>query len=359
MPRKQLDILKDLFIAHKEKNEAIYIEKAQEFMRYLRWKGFHNKADEFEQILFAEDNKILNDKTTSPQASLLIDQNSGLLKNKKKDEISWQVSYGADINFIQTQKLLDYMFRQNKSSFQNKELMNVVGYSDKKTGGFVRQLYYLGILEEKTRKPTLLAHLISKYDAYFEDIGTLWLLHYHISSQPNLIVWNRIVNNLMMNNNSFTKEDAILLFEDTKSTHSDYSFDHHLKKEFNVCTRAYLESEFSKLNILKLEKNDCYERTKPIAVPDEILMTAILLYKEKMFPNDVALEIKTLVHPKNSPGRLLFLDEFKLRESLERLRIAGYITIESFADLDQIKFTKTTDFLECLELYYKKKFGND
>lgn len=359
MPRKQLDILKDIFIAHKEKNENKYSEKVREFIKYLRWKGFYNKANEFEQILLSEDNNKLIDKTTLQKAAFLINQNSDLTKNKNKDEISWQVSYGADINFLQTQKLLEYMFQLNKASFLTKELMNVLGYSDKKTKGFVRQLYYLGILEEKTRKPTSLATLIYKYDAYFEDIGTLWLLHYHISSRPNLIVWNRVVNNLMINKSYFTKEDAILLFEDTKSTHSDYSFVHHLSKELNVCTRAYLESEFSKLNILKLEKNDSFTRIKPIAVPDIILLTVILLYKKNLFPNNVTLEVKTLVHPKDSPGRLLFLDELKLRESLERLRIAGYINIESFADLDQIKFNKTTDYLHCLELYYKNKFGNE
>ena len=63
MPSKQLDILKDIFLAHKNKNENLYHEKLNEYMRYLRWKGFNNKADEFEKLLNINHVTLKIDKT--------------------------------------------------------------------------------------------------------------------------------------------------------------------------------------------------------------------------------------------------------------------------------------------------------
>ena len=90
---------------------------------------------------------------------------------------------------------------------------------------------------------------------------------------------------------------------------------------------------------------------------DEILYAVILFFKSLYFPEDVAIEIKILLHHDNAPARLLFLNEEQMREALERLRVKGLITIESFADLDQIKFNKRETWLQALEDYYKEKFG--
>ena len=122
-----------------------------------------------------------------------------------------------------------------------------------------------------------------------------------------------------------------------------------------MCTKAYIESDFNKLNILHATAEKEYIRTTPTTVPDAILFSCILFYKVRFYPKDVALEVTKLINDENSPGRLLFMNEYRFRESLERLRIDGLITIESFANLDQIKFLKTTDYLESLSNYYKSK----
>ncbi len=54
MARTQADILKDLFIAHRDKNATFYQEKALEFVKYLRKRGFNRQAPEFEAIFFPE-----------------------------------------------------------------------------------------------------------------------------------------------------------------------------------------------------------------------------------------------------------------------------------------------------------------
>jgi len=361
MPRKQLDILKDLFIAHRDGDEQKYQETAQEYVRYLRWKGFHKKADEFEAILNATDRL---EKTATakkpPQPTLPLFESTekdspqpSIIKNK---EYSWSVSYGAEINFLQVQRLLSNLLQESKKAYSKKEVASILGYAEKKAGGFSRLLHFLGLLEDKTKTPTELAKTIFRVDPYFEDLGTLWFLHYHISSQPTLIIWNRIANHLMTRG-KFTLEDAEEVLQDQRAYHNEYAFKHHLRKEFRVFTRAYIESAFKKLNLLTTEDNQIFIRTNTTSLPDEILLAAILLYKQRFYADEVALEIKTLFQAENSPGRLFYLKEHKFREALERLRQNGYINIESFADLDQIKFSGTTDYLEQLNIYYHNKFG--
>jgi len=360
MPREQLDILKDLFIAHRNKDEIFYQQKAGEFVRYLRWKGHHNKADEFGKIANSTNRKLSPSSGTKGQLSFFaVTDQAAKEKSKKgkKSKTTWQVALGTEINFVQTQRLLENLFNYGKPSYPAQDIMDILGYSKKKAQGFSRLLFFLGLLGDKSRKPTQLAQIIRKYDGYFEDIGTLWFLHYHISSQPNLVIWNRIANRLMARSN-FTFEEAAGLFKDQRTTHSEYSFNHHLRKEFNVCIRAYLESEFNKLSLLRSEKKNEFIRTMPAPAPDKILMASILLYKSRFYANDVTIGIDSLTRQENSPGRLFYLNESKLREALERLRIGGDIVIESFADLDQIKFGRTTDHLKCLENYYQNKFGD-
>ncbi|MHA1796398.1 MAG: DUF4007 family protein [Promethearchaeota archaeon] len=361
MPRKQLDILKDLFMAHRDGDEPRYQEIAHEYVRYLHWKGFHKKAKEFEAILNAtERTKIIETEKKTHQAILpffeSVENETSKKSNFSKYEHAWYVSRGSEINFIQTQRLLSNLISQKKDHFSLEEISNIIGYSAEKTRGFSRLLQFLGFLEDKTKTPTELAKTIYRVDPYFEDLGTLWFLHYHISSQPVLIIWNRIANHLMTRG-QFTLEDAEEVLQDQRVYHNEYAFKHHLRKEFRVFTRAYLESAFKKLNLLITNDNQVFIRTNTTSLPDEVLLAAILLYKQRFHADEVALEIKALFQAENSPGRLFYLKEHKFREALERLRQNGYITIESFADLDQIKFSKTTDYLEQLKIYYHNKFG--
>lgn len=358
MPRKHLDIIKDLFIAHQEKDEKQYQELAKEFIRYLRWKGWNNKTDEFAAILQPKKKDPFINRKTEKELTLFGVEEKPTPKKviKKKNKTTWQVARGAKIDFIQTQRLIDELIRRNKFKYSNEVLSDITGYSKEKAQGFSRLLYYLGLLEDQTKKPTKLACIIYQYDPYFEDVGTLWFLHYYISSQSNLIIWNRLANHLFIRS-EFDYKEVPELFKQEKERHTEYSFKHHLRKEFKVTTEAYIESEFQNLNLFYSDKKDHFIKTKPTTVPDEIVLSGILLFKKRYYTEESTLEIKNLMNKENTPVRLFCLQERKFRESLERLRVKNLITIESFADLDQIKFVKTDDYLLTLKNYYENRSG--
>ena len=356
MPRNQYDILRDQLITARDKDEAAYREQACEYILYLHWKIFHHLVDEFEAIFTAKDYFVMKKNNAEELILPLFEKQPKPKAKPKKDNYVWQVANGFEIDFMQIHRLLSELILIKSLKFTLKEISKILGYAEKKAKGITRPLYFFDLLKRKQMSPTLLAKTIQSYDPYFEDIGTLWFLHYLISSKNSYIIWHAVVS-ILMQRPHFTIKDVPEVLKDWKKKFSEYSFDFHLKKEFVVIIKAYTNSEFCKLNIVQKDNDEKYIRTRPVAIPDDVVYAVILYFKEIYFQEEVTLEIKNLIHHENAPARLLFINENVLRQVLERLRIKGLITIESFADLDQIKFDQRHTWLEALEVYYKRKFG--
>jgi len=362
MPRKQLDIIKDLFVAFRDDNKDDFLKHAEEYVHYLDWKKFGFKTREFQKIVEQIKLKNTYKNLEEPFGDKKIERTlfgDEVIQKEYTTSIKspnvWQISRGAQVDFMQTSVLLEYCIESKRKKFSSSEYPAVIGYSPEKSEGFSRILFFLGLLNDKTKVPSKLAQIIMQYDKYFEDIGILWFLHFFISSDSRLVIWNRIANNLFIKQ-SFTYEDVVNILEDQRQYHSSQSFITHLRKEFNTCIKAYTDSSFLKLNVLSVDNSSSiYRKSQPFLVPDEILLAAICLFRKRFYPFEVTLEIKSLAIAENSPGRLFYLSERYLRDALDRLRIKGYLTIESFADLDQIKFTMFDDYLEVINMYFKTK----
>ena len=67
----------------------------------------------------------------------------------------------------------------------------------------------------------------------------------------------------------------------------------------------------------------------------------------------LGLEIPTLIHADNSPGRLMRQREAYIRKALDELHEAGLLTIESKANLDQIRYKSSITWLDAVRLYYQ------
>ncbi len=366
MPRKQLEILRDLFVAYKENNRLSFIDHADEYVRYLKWKKFGFKALEFEKIIndiksgnpYKNDNIIAHDikDDKSPLPDLFGQTNSSAKYQQAKSPYVWQISKGAQLDFMQAAHLIEQLTLTSYKIISSKVISSILGYTTDKAEGFSRILFYIGLLEDKTRKPTSLAKLIFNNDKYFDDIGTLWFLHYYISSNDKLVIWSRI-SNFLFSKSTFNYADVVSLLDDQRNFHTEESFRTHLRKEYKTCVNAYIESSFNKLNIISTDElKEIFTKAKTSFVPDDIFLAATILFKNRYYPSEVALEIKLLANAQNSPGKLFYMNDRQVRDALDRLRMKGLINVESMADLDQIKFVKYQDYIPVLEKYYSEKY---
>lgn len=338
-----------------------------EYIRYLSWKGFNKKVEEFEELInpavrpneeqlnIIYDNSH-NSKSINVQEFKKEKLNVNIRKTKPTGNI-WQVAYSNDIDFIQINKLLNELLQKDKVSYSYSDIGSLFGFTKDGVRGFIGPIIGFGLIERESKVVTELGKLIIKYDPYFEDIGTLWFLHYNISSKPSMILWNRLSNKIFRKK-QFSYKDYLDVLTDQKSNYSEETFSRS-RREFVLYMRAYLNTELSKLKIFTEYEKEKYQRTDLVLVPDEVLLAAILLFKDRFYKSEVTLEIKKLINYENSPGTLFYLNETTFRNSLERLRKVRLINIESFADLDQIKFTNISDYVEMLKYYYQNKFENN
>jgi hypothetical protein len=201
---------------------------------------------------------------------------------------------------------------------------------------------------------TDLGTLLYRHDPYLDQIGTLWLLHHLVSSNPRYVVWNRLVNRMIPENTRLSTVLARPYFDDLVQYFSARSVDEHLRKEIGSFWNAYTEQTFAHLDYLRAESDLIYVRGNPRPVPPRIFLAATLLYRERYAPGAATLGIPTLASAANSPGRVFGLTERQVRDLLEEVEEPGGIYVESRADLDQVRFPDGLTFLDAVRRHYEE-----
>lgn len=247
-----------------------------------------------------------------------------------------------------------------KSKYDGEEKINLdvltekTGLNRRKTRIILNFLADIGFSEKRTLKKTSLGQIIYENDCYLEDLGTLWLMHYLGSINEHLVIWNRFINNITYLE-SFTPEDMMKKYDDLKEEISEYTYKHHVRKELSNIIDAYINQRLSNLGIIDRneENENVYSVIKNQEIPDLIFLAICINFRDKYFNGATALEISEICMAENSPGRILFLDEYTVRNKLEILKRKRLIELESRGDLDQIRIDLDTSFENILIRYYR------
>jgi hypothetical protein len=196
----------------------------------------------------------------------------------------------------------------------------------------------MGLVTPRVLRLSELGQVIAARDPYFGDLGTLWLCHYLIASNPRHIIWNRCCNSLLPEARTPVAL-SIAHFADLSPQYTEKTLKKHLVKEIHSFVRAYTVHRFRNLDYLQAVAGRCYLSESPAPVSPLVLLATIVAYRDATQPGASGMEIPLLCHGENSPGRILHLSEWKLRTALEKLGQGGRIEIESRANLDQIRFS--------------------
>lgn len=247
-----------------------------------------------------------------------------------------------------------------KSRYDGEEKINLdmltekTGLNRRKTRIILNFLADIGFSAKRTLKKTSLGSIVYENDCYLEDMGTLWLMHYLGSINEHLVIWNRFINNVSYLEN-FTASDIMRKYEDLKEDISEYTYKHHVRKELSNIIDGYVNQRLSNLGIIDKNEDDesMYTIVKNQEVPNLIFLATCIMFRDKYFNGATALEISEICVAENSPGRMLFLDEYTVRNKLEALKRDRLIELESRGDLDQIRIGLDTSFEDILMKYYR------
>jgi len=212
-----------------------------------------------------------------------------------------------------------------------------------------------GLIRPVVLTPTELGAIVHRHDPFLDDLGTLWLLHYLVGSNERYVVWNRLVNHVIPENERFSTTIARPYFDDLNQYYSEHSMDKHLRKEMGAVWNAYTGQAFRYLRYIRAESDQIYVRDDHEPVPPRVFWAAVLSYRERFAPGAVTLDIPVLAGAPNSPGRVFDLTGREVRDLLEDIKRLGYAYVETRADLDQVRFSDKHDFLDMVHQYYEER----
>ncbi len=261
-------------------------------------------------------------------------------------------SYLAD--FDQLAQLLHYVCRDQRERISVAELAAIIGTSDRNAKHLAGLAQAMGLLHAKTYKPTAWGLLVETCDPFFDDLGTLWFIHYVISSDPRHLVWNRIVTDILPSRRRVTRDQIRAALDDLRQWFSDYTLKAHVLKEINTVLDAYTRQRLSRLAYLRAN-GDAYMLAYREPIPALVLVASIVHFRDQERPGDSAVTIPDLLTAPNSPGVVFQLGEDRLRAVLEDLKTQPGLSLESRADLDQLRLTDDTTDVEWMRRYYASR----
>ena len=230
------------------------------------------------------------------------------------------------------------------------------------------------LVEEKREKnakhslvPTqYFGEVVKKHDPYFEDIFTLWIIHYYITADIEFnTVWSLFFNRF--NVTDFTKTAMVdkLVDECNKIYDKGNSLYNSIDTDCGVLLKMYTSSEetvtdpeenltspFSELGLIaRGSERSSYMKTRPLY--SKLDRLAVLYVMTVNLPDDkISVDIDTLLTQDNNVGKIFNLDRNMINEYLDRLRQEGFIELNRTAGLDMVYISKKLSPAEILEIYY-------
>lgn len=265
---------------------------------------------------------------------------------------------------------------ENKYVFSEKTAMDSLGVGSKMVKSIKYWLLASHLVEEKREKnarhilvPTqYFGEVVKKHDPYFEDIFTLWIIHYYITSDIEFnTVWNLFFNRF--NVTDFTKNAMVdkLVDECNKIYDKGNSLYNSIDSDCGVLLKMYtsaeetvidpeenLTSPFSELGLIaRGSERSSYMRIRPLY--SKLDRLAVLYVMVLNLPDDkISVDIDTLLTHDNNVGKVFNLDRNMINEYLDRLRQEGFIELNRTAGLDMVYVRKKLSSAEILETYYKQ-----
>jgi len=271
-----------------------------------------------------------------------------------------QFTNGYQPRFDQISRILQFLLsREGQKKTPVQEIVSTLGIPERQVKNLTSMMVGFGLVKPRVITLTPFGKSIIQGDTYFEKTETLWMIHYIVSSNPEWIIWHRIVNTVIPTHDRVSVEfTSSHYFSDLTVLFSEKTIAEHLPKEVKAVLTAYTYTEFSRLNILNQEETGNFIRSTPVEVPSFAFLFCLLHYRDQFSVGSSAMNTKDVCLAENSPGRVFNLPEYQVRAILEDLQSASLIRLEQFANLDQVRLPDSLTQESVLQRIYEGINGN-
>lgn len=220
---------------------------------------------------------------------------------------------------------------------------------------------------KKYQTLTPFGEIVYENDRYIEEIGTLWLLHYKLSTnEADATAWYYFFNEF--NRNEFNRDDFvkqlnayILLKESEVSERS-------LDDDFNCIINTYvpriksnpgrvhpesnIDCPLGELSLVDIVNKKAKTYKKSVPKLDSIHPLVALAVIIDQAQGEKQIKISSIQNDKCNAGKVFNLDIITLTSLLNKIELMGYIKVVRTAGLDVIDIEREIDFLGCVKEYY-------
>ncbi|MBQ9849323.1 MAG: DUF4007 family protein [Clostridia bacterium] len=267
---------------------------------------------------------------------------------------------------------------EDETLFSQDNVMERLGVGSKMVKSIRFWLQATGLCEEQYRNggrsraqviTQNFGEIIKENDPYFDDIFTLFLLHYHIVSNDALCMpWYIFFNEF--DGQDFTKDNMVSTCKEllVKKMEEGFTFsDKSFEDDCSSVIRMYMNNTniedpeeslacpLAGLGLLQKSSKNKNAYTKAMPSKDTLDKLAVLyvitcnLSEEK---NSVSID--DLLNAPNNIGRVFNLSRVAINDYLDQLRISGYLTINRTAGLDMVYVESMLTPQNIMSKYYAK-----
>ncbi|MCL2153450.1 MAG: DUF4007 family protein [Oscillospiraceae bacterium] len=261
--------------------------------------------------------------------------------------------------------------------------MDVLGIGANMVKALRYWMVAVGLTEEPTsgqriQTPTRLGGIIYENDRYFEETGTLWLLHYQLvkandGKDTEATSWWYFFNEFKAG--EFTRDDFLTqLNKYLRNSDEGEKPVRTIEDDFNCIISTYVPrmksnpekvrpesnidcplGELGLIDIVRTEKNGSRMKMYHKSAPKKdtlhpLIILAVILDKANGADE---VRISSIQNDKGNAGKAFNLDIINLTALLYKIELLGHIKVVRTAGLDIVQIKTKWSFYECVVEYYK------
>lgn len=256
----------------------------------------------------------------------------------------------------------------NPKVFSEREAPDIFGIGSNMVKSLRYWLKAFGLIVENGNagvKLTDIAQIIQKYDMYFEDIFTLWVLHSHIAKNiDEATSWYMFFNRCDVEDFDREQINSVVGREISKYINNENFSGKSLSSDIDVVLSMYgkvkemadpEDKNISPFAQLELIKNNDNFYTK-VQTDRRIVSEWNVLYELAFwFKETSSVSIETISYGEKSLSAIYQMNSVAINEYLDRLDALGYIHVDRTAGLDMIYNETVLSPEEIMKEYYRHR----
>ncbi len=293
------------------------------------------------------------DMPTVPQPSL--DTSGDLPTAKTSPRRKLQVSRSHLLEFNHFSHILSLLYEnRERAKISRRMLVEETGLPSNHVESLISVGAAVGLIRSRDQTLTPVGLLVAEHDIFVEQQGTLEWCHYRGAGSYRNLIWFEAFNHLLAEESAMTQLAWQAHFEETLRGHyAERTIGTHVSQEVQFIVDAYLEGNFSRLELLQRSSDErLYRRRYARFVP---AVFCAMIYDFCSAAGSNLSQVGEMAIAPGSPAVVFGLDAASFRAQIEGLHDRGWLRYETTHNLDQIRLKPGFSALGFLSAYFEDR----